>query len=88
MLINQKHSKYKLENVHKNYHLTNKAGLIVFRQIFESLGINQCFQNIALKQAGYSDSIVLESLVLNLIAGGEHLTDWESFREDQAFKKL
>lgn len=71
--------------------LTPMAGLCAFSRAFRSLGIpDAAIASIRIKQrdSGFTPAQQLESLVLLHIVGGEHMSDIESLRRNEAITKM
>ena len=68
--------------------ITSFGGLPLVRDVLRDLKLTHEMKWFDLKHAGYDDAVILEALLLMLIAGGRHLSDWEFMKLDPGFKKL
>ncbi len=68
--------------------MTSFGGLPLVRDVVRDLKLISEMKWFDLKHAGYDDSVILEALLLLLISGGRHLSDWEFLKLDPGFAKL
>ena len=75
----------------RNTTLSSHAGMLLVTEFADTLAVPQVINNelsVKTRQCGYSEAEAVMSLVYNLVAGGERLSDWEVLRGDPGTKEL
>lgn len=68
--------------------VTSFGGLALVRDVIRDLKLTHEMKWFALKEFGYDDAVILEAVLLLLVSGGRHLSDWEYLKADPGFKRI
>jgi hypothetical protein len=87
--IAQKALPFKLEEGDRDDEVTGLAGLPIIHQFMKRSGLcRQIKKHLKLKECGWSEVALIETIVMLVAAGGEHLDDVRIFSADKALQQL
>jgi hypothetical protein len=80
---------FKLEMMKEEDQLTSLGGLPLVHELYRKLGLPRLIeQHVQVKDKGWTESELIESIVALSIAGGEHLSDVEITLADKGYQKV
>jgi hypothetical protein len=80
---------FKLEESDSEMRLTSRAGLPLVHEMMKKLGVPGLIrQEVRVKEKGWREDLLVESIVGLVVSGGEHLSDIEELRADSAYQTL
>lgn len=80
---------FKLENSERDDDLTGFAGLPLMHELFLRMGLPKLTRKfVRVKERGWKESDIIESLVALALAGGEHMEDIDMLLADKAYQKV
>lgn len=80
---------FKLEEIEKDSNLTSTSGLALIYELFHKLKIPGLIQkHVKVKEAGWSEWELIESVIGLVVSGGDHMDDMEMLLSDEAFQAL
>jgi hypothetical protein len=80
---------FKLEETENNSILTSHAGLPLIHELFRKLALPRVInKHLKLKQKGWKEWELIETIVALVVAGGEHMEDANILGSDVAMQKL
>ena len=87
--VMQKVPLFKLEEGDRDDEVTGLAGLPIIHQFMKRSGLcQQIKKHLKLKECGWSEVELLETIVMLVAAGGEHLDDVRMLAADKALQEL
>lgn len=80
---------FKLEETEKDSSLTSHAGLPLIHELFRQLKLPRLInKHLKLKQKGWKEWELIETIVALVVAGGEHMEDVDILGSDVAMQQL
>lgn len=80
---------FKLEESDSEMRLTSRAGLPLVHEMMRRLGVASLIRKeVRVKEKGWGETLLVESIVGLVVSGGEHLSDIEELGQDTAYQTL